>query len=114
YFHVFFFFQAEDGIRDRNVTGVQTCALPICEEGHGAGIRGLRTWAMVVDFDARLDDGRSDTVGCKGESQIRSRGTAAGDCHGGVLGEVLDFLEDAHAGTITSPVVSRVSVVNTV
>src|SRR5699024_11763767 len=36
YYHVvlshliFFFFQAEDGIRDRNVTGVQTCALPIC------------------------------------------------------------------------------------
>src|SRR5699024_11411282 len=29
-FHaVDFFFQAEDGIRDRNVTGVQTCALPI-------------------------------------------------------------------------------------
>src|SRR5699024_5184205 len=26
---MFFFFQAEDGIRDRNVTGVQTCALPI-------------------------------------------------------------------------------------
>src|SRR5699024_11313485 len=25
----FVFFQAEDGIRDRNVTGVQTCALPI-------------------------------------------------------------------------------------
>ena len=25
-----FFFQAEDGIRDRLVTGVQTCALPIC------------------------------------------------------------------------------------
>src|SRR2546430_12842220 len=29
---VFFFFQAEDGIRDLTVTGVQTCALPIsCE-----------------------------------------------------------------------------------
>src|SRR5437868_4478635 len=28
-FYFFFFFQAEDGIRDRNVTGVQTCALPI-------------------------------------------------------------------------------------
>src|SRR2546425_5090867 len=27
---VFFFFQAEDGIRDKLVTGVQTCALPIC------------------------------------------------------------------------------------
>src|SRR6266496_6094401 len=28
--HIFFFFQAEDGIRDLYVTGVQTCALPIC------------------------------------------------------------------------------------
>src|SRR5439155_15385585 len=28
--YVFFFFQAEDGIRDGHVTGVQTCALPIC------------------------------------------------------------------------------------
>src|SRR5256885_7644121 len=27
---VFFFFQAEDGIGDYKVTGVQTCALPIC------------------------------------------------------------------------------------
>src|SRR5689334_24134144 len=29
-FVFFFFFQAEDGIRDGTVTGVQTCALPIC------------------------------------------------------------------------------------
>src|SRR5699024_12015191 len=29
YYIISFFFQAEDGIRDRNVTGVQTCALPI-------------------------------------------------------------------------------------
>src|SRR5207249_7669311 len=29
---ILFFFQAEDGIRDRNVTGVQTCALPIWPE----------------------------------------------------------------------------------
>src|SRR5947207_5735928 len=28
---VFFFFQAEDGIRDHCVTGVQTCALSICK-----------------------------------------------------------------------------------
>src|SRR5207249_8908669 len=32
YFLFYFFFQAEDGIRDRNVTGVQTCALPILTE----------------------------------------------------------------------------------
>ena len=30
---MFFFFQAEDGIRDLIVTGVQTCALPICYTG---------------------------------------------------------------------------------
>src|SRR5207253_4282957 len=29
-YSIFFFFQAEDGIRDGHVTGVQTCALPIC------------------------------------------------------------------------------------
>src|SRR5690625_1408480 len=29
YMYLFFFFQAEDGIRDGHVTGVQTCALPI-------------------------------------------------------------------------------------
>src|SRR2546422_6244607 len=34
----FFFFQAEDGIRDVAVTGVQTCALPICN-GPALGIR---------------------------------------------------------------------------
>src|SRR5256885_6313363 len=31
----FFFFQAEDGIRDYKVTGVQTCALPICKKKNG-------------------------------------------------------------------------------
>src|SRR5256885_1387845 len=37
----FFFFQAEDGIRDYKVTGVQTCALPICRdlvEQHAVGV----------------------------------------------------------------------------
>src|SRR2546430_6361510 len=34
----FFFFQAEDGIRDLTVTGVQTCALPIsCNDSAPAG-----------------------------------------------------------------------------
>ena len=43
-----FFFQAEDGIRDRDVTGVQTCALPISEREKqiqyaNTYIRNLRT-----------------------------------------------------------------------
>src|SRR5690348_18268981 len=40
-----FFFQAEDGIRDGRVTGVQTCALPIWLTGGAAGVedhRGVR------------------------------------------------------------------------
>src|SRR2546430_454133 len=35
---VFFFFQAEDGIRDLTVTGVQTCALPISVDGVRADV----------------------------------------------------------------------------
>src|SRR5258708_3893907 len=35
---IIFFFQAEDGIRDDLVTGVQTCALPICNESAEFGI----------------------------------------------------------------------------
>src|SRR3989442_7120305 len=35
---LFFFFQAEDGIRDADVTGVQTCALPILRMGWLEGI----------------------------------------------------------------------------
>src|SRR6478672_6657799 len=39
----FFFFQAEDGIRDLIVTGVQTCALPICRTARpGRRPRGRR------------------------------------------------------------------------
>src|SRR5256886_15286565 len=40
---VFFFFQAEDGIRDLTVTGVQTCALPILL----VGVPGLAKTLMV-------------------------------------------------------------------
>src|SRR5687767_15198792 len=56
----FFFFQAEDGIRDKLVTGVQTCALPILTSGlSGAGTlagskrrssscqSAARTWASI-------------------------------------------------------------------
>src|SRR5256886_9252310 len=37
---IFFFFQAEDGIRDLTVTGVQTCALPISDT-RSVGVGGL-------------------------------------------------------------------------
>ena len=47
---VFFFFQAEDGIRDTEVTGVQTCALPIFNEELGR------------QLDAILDSGDAGHV----------------------------------------------------
>src|SRR6266487_1672051 len=57
-FHFFFFFQAEDGIRDGRVTGVQTCALPICRDpvpalGRGAIGRGDGAQGLQADRSAR-------------------------------------------------------------
>src|SRR5690349_21669269 len=43
-----FFFQAEDGIRDLYVTGVQTCALPICLQGRQARGRRMGAGARLV------------------------------------------------------------------
>src|SRR3990170_3479600 len=49
---VFFFFQAEDGIRDDLVTGVQTCALPICEAtGDGSVTVGGRPFDIAGEAD---------------------------------------------------------------
>src|SRR2546430_6131088 len=55
----FFFFQAEDGIRDLTVTGVQTCALPISFNGAGQRRRGARIEtstgaapALLLRYDA--------------------------------------------------------------
>src|SRR5216684_6793149 len=45
-----FFFQAEDGIRDVAVTGVQTCALPICTQ---------KTWADGRNFTLVMKDPES-------------------------------------------------------
>src|SRR5438874_13514171 len=54
----FFFFQAEDGIRDLYVTGVQTCALPILAtfdfEEHGIGKRNLVPLADCGKMDEAL------------------------------------------------------------
>src|SRR2546422_6443586 len=62
---IFFFFQAEDGIRDVAVTGVQTCALPISKGGEsiacripperlGAGLVGSRTGAKTERWEKHM------------------------------------------------------------
>src|SRR5258707_4208319 len=45
---VFFFFQAEDGIRDIGVTGVQTCALPICPHAGAWACAGKAQGALPI------------------------------------------------------------------
>src|SRR3712207_7423719 len=52
--YLFFFFQAEDGIRDIGVTGVQTCALPICAIAYMCSFSepsGVRTEICVGNAD---------------------------------------------------------------
>src|SRR2546429_1335722 len=65
----FFFFQAEDGIRDVAVTGVQTCALPICR---CAGARG-RDRPAALPARSRADAPRQ-RVGGAGRSEERRVG----------------------------------------
>src|SRR5688500_19878933 len=52
-----FFFQAEDGIRDYKVTGVQTCALPILLSEQGERIRGHVDALYPLGRAALLGDG---------------------------------------------------------
>src|SRR2546425_8738994 len=56
-FFFFFFFQAEDGIRDKLVTGVQTCALPI-SQGR-ADPRAVRQAVRVRQPDVPARPGQS-------------------------------------------------------
>src|SRR6266498_3749457 len=58
-----FFFQAEDGIRDADVTGVQTCALPISDGDRLSGVLvkpenfdPTKKYPMVVYIYERLSD----------------------------------------------------------
>src|SRR5699024_12068330 len=51
-----FFFQAEDGIRDRNVTGVQTCALPIYLNSTSLHINeGMTVWLVKTGCYFAID-----------------------------------------------------------
>src|SRR5438046_7469583 len=80
-----FFFQAEDGIRDLSVTGVQTCALPIfhadpmvesiepASPGNGVahGIRVVRH-PMALPPVRRQDRSEERRVGKEGGARLRT------------------------------------------
>src|SRR2546430_6978235 len=79
FFCFFFFFQAEDGIRDLTVTGVQTCALPI-----SLALETLYRGALVVQL--YQGDGRSHTRGSCGEPSRRSHVDQGGAARSTELG----------------------------
>src|SRR2546430_17059739 len=74
----FFFFQAEDGIRDLTVTGVQTCALPISglpsQPSAGFNVAGHGDAAGVHRPAERRDGGSGDheigRAACRGRGEI--------------------------------------------
>src|SRR5205823_6975235 len=86
----FFFFQAEDGIRDKLVTGVQTCALPICSWGFGSGSGvgsgrggdGSGTGGTGSGAGAGSGSGSGGTGGCSDAGS----GSKTVTCDGGEIG----------------------------
>src|SRR2546427_5067638 len=80
-FHLaFFFFQAEDGIRDLTVTGVQTCALPISKLAYATA------QAAVVTAEANLQTAKDAME----DTQVRAP----------ITGTILEI--DAVLGTVIS------------
>src|SRR5690606_40553798 len=98
---VFFFFQAEDGIRDFHVTGVQTCALPISTSP--AAIRSwiadhsvtlpeliVAAWtparsAAATWLRIRASSGETITVGRSEERRVGKEGRGGGGSGGGIV-----------------------------
>src|SRR2546422_5101031 len=118
---VFFFFQAEDGIRDVAVTGVQTCALPIsAPRSVSLGTGGTQQFVAY----GRLDNGDSVAVNVTWSAQggtISSSGLyAAGSVPGGyvvtatasgITGTAILSLSDVSVASVAvSPAAATVSV----
>src|SRR5207253_7997480 len=77
---ILFFFQAEDGIRDGHVTGVQTCALPILE---------LRLRALLAPPGPRAISRQQQHHGaerCEGGGIVQELVDDTGLWRGGLLG----------------------------
>src|SRR5437588_8337204 len=83
-FFYFFFFQAEDGIRDHCVTGVQTCALPICSHTENADKR--------LDVISELHDLGSGFKLALKDLEIRGAGNLLGvEQHGAIASVGLEL-----------------------
>src|SRR5256885_4365363 len=85
---VFFFFQAEDGIRDYKVTGVQTCALPI-----SLGVDGQLAGA------ARQRESARRLARARAAAQLgRARDAVPGNGRGNLVVQNVDRSEERRVG----------------
>src|SRR5215467_9491025 len=92
-----FFFQAEDGIRDYKVTGVQTCALPISREQ----IRSARRVEPAADFrEGDRDEHRREPD--SEDEQRAPRADGRGERGGHREDGAADDLIDANRGQVPS------------
>src|ERR687883_1008024 len=85
-----FFFQAEDGIRDIGVTGVQTCALPILKNLSGAG-------KFFIDFSLALMGRKRNSAG---RAVVLSSFLLGGPSGSGVATTVM-------IGTVAAPMLAK-------
>src|SRR5690606_40579478 len=91
--HLYFFFQAEDGIRDFHVTGVQTCALPISR-------RNDDPQAASRPFDAERD---GFVLGEGAGALVIESLESALDRGAKILGEIIGVGQTADAYHLTAP-----------
>src|SRR5690625_798572 len=105
-----FFFQAEDGIRDGHVTGVQTCALPICcwlkcHEPAAFACALINSWPMgFYSPDQILQDARRHGIEVRPvdvrysgwESSLEAMSRAGGDADQPAIRLGLRFIRGLH------------------
>src|SRR2546425_10135042 len=92
-FFFFFFFQAEDGIRDKLVTGVQTCALPIF------ALAVLPPLGLPVGAIAIVEQRREVGIG----AHVHAAACAAVAAVGTAFGDELFATKGAGAGAACAP-----------
>src|SRR5699024_12233278 len=93
---IFFFFQAEDGIRDRNVTGVQTCALPISLQIAIAAAEAVSFIGMPEGRIPLAQAVAHIASAPKSNAAYKAIDAAFADVRAGKLGTIPTHLRDAH------------------
>src|SRR5216684_5743993 len=115
YYLFFFFFQAEDGIRDVAVTGVQTCALPISQ-----GFESFRIDHVYreknAEADALANEALDETARTNAPSPSKPKAPATSEsrkvraryAHGALqLREPLDLPEGTEVEILLKPIARR-------